>query len=149
MAQVKKGPWSFSNPALTYDPMRQRVQFNQKALRQGWGQAGHNAHREHIPPHVRRLLIRGDGKQAASSRCLDQKERKAPAQPAQAKPALSDVGQPQPAFNPESMKQPLQRMRTALNLKGEGFVSLRHERKSLKASSCEHAVGENEERNIA
>ena len=147
MAQVKRGPWSFSNPALTYDPMRQQVQFHHKVQHHQQGLAGRHAHREHIPPHVRRPLIRGDGKQVASSPCLDQQERKAPAQPAQAKPALSQV--PQPAFNPECMMQPLQRVRAALDLQGKGFVSLRHERKSLKASSCANAVGENEERNIA
>lgn len=147
MAQVKKGPWSFANPGLTYDPMRQQVQFHHKVQHHQQGLAGRHAHREHIPPHIRHPLIRGDGKQAATSPCFDQQERKAAAQPTQAKPALPQL--PRPAFNPECVMQPQQRLRTALDLKGERFVSLRHERKSLKASSCEHAVGENEERSIS
>lgn len=48
-----------------------------------------------------------------------------------------------------SRRQPSQRVRTALNPYGEGFVSLRHERKKLKAASCDHAAGYKNERNKA
>jgi hypothetical protein len=137
MAQMRQGRWTFSSPALAHDPMRQRVQFQQKAQAKGQGLARPNARRDHIPPHVCHPLIRGEGKSARSSNssslCLDPVERKALAQP---------------AFSPDSRMHPQQRVRTALGLEGEGFVSLRHERKSLKASSCGNAAGDNEERNI-
>jgi hypothetical protein len=153
MAQMRQGRWSFSSPALAHDPMRQRVQFHQKAQRQGQRLAGRNASKEHIPPHVCHPLIRGEGKAARSrsggSLSLDPVERKALAQPASpqgAEPASAQVAQP--ALSPESRKQPQERVRTAPASEGEGFVSLRHERKSLKASSCGNAAGDNKERNI-
>lgn len=141
MAQIRQGRWTFASPALAHDPMRLRVQFHQKAQRQGQGQSGRRVRGDHIPPHVCRPLIRGEGKAAHSSNSsslgLDPTERKALAQPASpqgAQPASSHVAEP--AFTPESRKQPQQRERTALGREGEGFVSLRHERKRLKASSC-------------
>ena len=148
MAQMRQGRWSFSSPALAHDPMRQRVQFQQKAQAKGQGQgqrlARHNARREHIPPHVCHPLIRGEGKAArsssSSSASLDPGERKALPRPASPHVA-------QPAFSLEVRKHPQQRVRTARGCKGEGFVSLRHERKRLKASSCGNAAGCNEERN--
>ena len=155
MAQMRQGRWSFSSPALAHDPMRQRVQFQQKAQAKGQGQSGRRVRGDHIPPHVCHPLIRGEGKAAlsssssGSSASRDPGERKALAQPASpqgAEPASSHVAQP--AFSPESRKHPQQRVRTALGLEGEGFVSLRHERKRLKASSCGNAAGHNEERNI-
>lgn len=151
MAQIRQGRWTFASPALAHDPMRLRVQFHQKAQRQGLGQgqSGRRARGEQIPPHVCRPLIRGEGKAARSSSSLYPVERKAVTQsasPQGAEPASSHVAQP--AFIPDSRKQPQQRERTALGREGEGFVSLRHERKSLKASSCEGAAGDNQERNI-
>lgn len=153
MAQMRQGRWTFSSPALAHDPMRQRVQFQQKAQAKGQGLERHNARREHIPPHVCHPLTRSEGKAArsnsSSSLSLDRLERKALAQPAShhgAEPASSHLAQP--AFSPESRKHPQQRVRTALGLEGEGFVSLRHERKRLKASGCGNAAGNNEERNI-
>ena len=154
MAQMRQGRWSFSSPALAHDPMRQRVQFQQKAQAKGQGLAGHNARRDHIPPHVCHPLIRGEGKAArsssSSSASHDRREQKALAQPAShhgAEPVSSHVAQP--AFSPDSRKHPQQRVRTAPTSEREGFVSLRHERKRLKASSCGNAAGYNEERNIA
>jgi len=148
MAQVKNGPWSYGCPALVHDPIRQRVQFHQKAQRKGQyrgqGLAGHNACSQQMASNVCYPLIRGEGKPARSSPSLDRVEGKAAAQP-----ALPTAGMAQPALNPESLMQPPQRMRTALDLTGEGFLSLRHERKKLKASSCANAAGENEERNIS
>jgi hypothetical protein len=153
MAQMRQGRWTFSSPALAHDPMRQRVQFHQKAQAQGQAQSGRRGRGEHIPSHMCHPLIRGEGKAArsrsSSSLGLDPGERKALAQPAspqRAEPASAQVAQP--AFSPESRKHPQQRVRTALAGKGEGFVSLRHERKMLKASSCGNAAGNNEERNI-
>jgi|GEM_PF-5691329 len=153
MAQMRQGRWSFSSPALAHDPMRQRVQFHQKAQAKGQGQSGRRARGDHIPPHVCHPLIRAEGKAARSSNSsslsLDPVERKALAEPASyhgAEPASSHVAQP--AFSPDSRKQPQQRVRTARGCEGEGFVSLRHERKRLKASSCGNAAGHNEERNI-
>ena len=145
MAQMRQGRWSFSSPALAHDPMRQRVQFQQKAQAKGQGLARPNARRDHIPPHVCHPLIRGEGKSArsssSSSPSLDRCERKALAQPA--RPHVA-----QPAFSLEVRKHPQQRVRTAPAIEREGFVSLRHERKSLKASSCGNAAGNNEERNM-
>lgn len=142
MAQMRQGRWSFSSPALAHDPMRQRVQFQQKAQAKGQGLARHNARREHIPSHVCHPLIRSEGKSArSSSSSLNRREQKALAQPASSQAA-------KPAFSPDSRKQPQQRVRTALGLEGEGCVSLRHERKRLKASSCGNAAGNNEERNM-
>ena len=149
MAQMRQGRWTFSSPALAHDPMRQRVQFQQKAQAKGQGLARHNARRDHIPPQMCHPLIRGEGKAARSSSSLNRREQKALAQPAShhgAKPASAHGAQP--AFSPEIRKQPQQRVRTALGLEGEGFVSLRHERKRLKASSCGNAAGNNEERNM-
>lgn len=156
MAQMRQGRWSFSSPALANDPMRQRVQFHQKAQAKGQGQSGRRVRREQMPPHVCHPLIRGEGKAARSSNSsgssslnLDRRERKALAEPAShhgAEPASSHVAQP--AFSPDSRKQPQQRVRTALGLEGERFVSLRHERKRLRASSCGNAAGDNQERNI-
>ena len=144
MAQMRQGRWTFSSPALAHDPMRQRVQFQQKAQAKGQGLARPNARRDHIPPHVCHPLIRDEGKAArgtnSSGASLDRRERKALAQPAS--------HGAQPAFSLEVRKHPQQRVRTALGLEGEGFVSLRHERKRLKASSCGNAAGYNEERNI-
>lgn len=143
MAQMRQGRWSFSSPALAHDPMRQRVQFQQKAQAKGQGLARHNARRDHIPPHVCHPLTRTEGKAArgsnSSSPSLDPGERKAVAQPASAHAA-------QPASSLEVRKHPQQRVHTAPASKGEGFVSLRHERKRLKASSCGNAAGNNEER---
>ncbi len=154
MAQMRQGRWSFSSPALAHDPMRQRVQFQQKAQAKGQGLAGRNALKDHIPPHVCHPLTRSEGKAARSSNSsgslsLDRRERKALAEPAShhgAEPASSHVAQP--AFSLEVRKQPQQRVRTARGCEGEGFVSLRQERKRLKASSCGNAAGHNEERNI-
>ena len=147
MAQVRHGPWSFGSPALAHDPMRQRLQFHQKAQRKGrhhgQGLAGHNARAKQTAPHVCHPLVRGDGKPAHSSPSLDGAEREAAGQP-----ALLTAGITQPALIPESRKQPQQRVRTALDPYGEGFVSLWHERKKLKASSCEDAAGYKKERNI-
>ena len=146
MAQIRQGRWTFASPALAHDPMRLRVQFHQKTQRRGLGQ-GQGRQRvkgDHIPPHVCHPLIRAEGKAARSSSSslgLDPGERKALAQPASNQVA-------QPALSPESRKQPQQRERTALGREGEGLVSLRHERKSLKASSCGNAAGDNQERNI-
>ena len=163
MAQVRHGPWSFGSPALAHDPMRQRVQFHQKAQRKG--QYGNTPHlkqldckgqhqgqastvqlaecRQLILPHVCHPLIAHDGKPAHSSPSLDLAERKAAAQS-----ALATAGMAQPAFIPDSWKQPPQRVRTALDPYGEGLVSLWHERKKLKASSCAHAAGYKKGRNI-
>lgn len=153
MAQMRQGRWSFSSPALAHDPMRQRVQFQQKAQAKGQGLATHNARRKHIPPHVCHPLIRSEGKAACSSNSSspspDPVERKALAQPTShdgAEPASAQVAQP--ASSLEVRKQPQQRVRTARGCEGEGFVSLRHERKRLKAFSCGNAAGHNEERNI-
>ena len=153
MAQMRQGRWSFSSPALAHDPMRLRVQFHQKAQAKGQGQSGRRVRGDHIPPHVCHPLIRGEGKAArsssSSSASHDRREQKALAQPAShhgAKPASAHGAQP--AFSPEIRKQPQQRVRTAIGLEGEGFVSLRHERKRLKASSCGNAAGNNEERNM-
>lgn len=153
MAQMRQGRWSFSSPALAHDPMRQRLQFQQKAQAKGQGLARPNARREQMPPHVCHLLIRIEGKAArsssSSSPSLDRCERKALAQPAShrgAQPASSHWAQP--AFSPDRRKHPQQRVRTARGCEGEGFVSLRHERKRLKASGCGNAAGHNEERNI-
>jgi hypothetical protein len=144
MAQMRQGRWSFSSPALAHDPMRQRVQFHQKAQAKGQGQSGRRVRGDHIPPHVCHPLIRAEGKAArsssSSSASLDRRERKAVAQPAWPHVA-------QPAFSLEVRKYPQQRVRTAPAGKGEGFVSLRHERKRLKASGCGNAAGNNEERN--
>jgi len=153
MAQMRQGRWSLSSPALAHDPMRLRVQFQQKAQAKGQAQSGLRVRGDHIPPHVCHPLIRGEGKAArsssSSSASLDRCERKALAQRAShhgAEPASSHVAQP--AFSPESRKHPQQRVRTALGLEGEGFVSLRQERKRLKASSCGNAAGYNQERNM-
>ena len=164
MAQVRHGPWSFGSPALAHDPMRKRVQFHQKARRKG--QYGNTPHlkqldckgqhqgqastvpiagcRQPILPHVCHPLIAHDGKPAHSSPSLDGAERKAATQP-----TLLTAGVAQPALTPDSRKQPQQRMRTALDPYGEGLVSLWHERKKLKASSCAHAAGCKKERNKA
>lgn len=140
MAQMRQGRWSFSSPALAHDPMRQRVQFHQKAQAKGQGQSGRRVPGDHIPPYMCHPLIRNEGK-AARSTSLDQRERKALAQP-----ALPHVAQP--AFSVEVRKHPQQRVRTAPTSEREGFVSLRHERKRLKASSCGNAAGYNQERNM-
>lgn len=150
MAQMRQGRWTFSSPALAHDPMRQRVQFQQKAQAKGQAQSGRRVRGDHIPPHVCHPLTRGEGKAArGSSPSRDPGERKALAQPAShhgAQPASSHVAQP--VFSLEVRKQPQQRVRTARGCEGEGFVSLRHERKRLKAFSCGNAAGHNEERNI-
>lgn len=155
MAQMRQGRWSFSSPALAHDPMRQRVQFQQKAQAKGQGQSGQRVRGDHIPPHVCHPLIRAEGKAAhysnssGSSPSLDRREQKALAQPAShhgAEPVSFHVAQP--VFSLEIRKQPQQRVRTARGCEGEGFVSLRHERKRLKASSCGNAAGDNQERNI-
>jgi hypothetical protein len=103
MAQMRQGRWTFSSPSLVHDPMRQRVQFHQKAQAQGQTQSGRWVQGEHIPPHVCHPLIRGEGKAArsrsSSSIGLDPGERKALAQPASPQMA-------QPAFSPESRKHP-------------------------------------------
>jgi hypothetical protein len=103
MAQMRQGRWTFSSPALAHDPMRQRVQFQQKAQCQAQGRSGRRARGEHIPPRVCHPLIRGEGKAArsrsSSSIGLDPGERKALAQPASPQMA-------QPAFSPESRKHP-------------------------------------------
>ena len=57
MAQVRHGPWSFGSPAMAHDPMRQRVQFHQKARRKGQqqNQAPRERHaecRQPILPHL-------------------------------------------------------------------------------------------------
>lgn len=52
------------------------------------------------------------------------------------------------ALTPESRKQPHQRVRTALDPCGERFVSLRDERKKLKAFSCERSAEVKRERNL-
>lgn len=148
MAQMRQGRWTFSSPALAHDPMRQRVQFQHKAQAKGQGQSGRRVPGDHIPPYMCHPLIRNEGK-AARSTSLDQRERKALAQPAShrgAKPASAHVAQP--AFSVEVRKHAQQRARTARGCEGEGFVSLRHERKRLKASSCGNAAGDNQERNI-
>jgi hypothetical protein len=135
------------------DPMRQRLQFQQKAQAKGQAQSGRRVRGDHIPPHVCHPLIRSEGKAArsssSSSPSLDPSERKALAQPPLhhgAEPASSHVAQP--AFSLEVRKHPQQRVRTARGCEGEGFVSLRHERKRLKASGCGDAAGDNKERNI-
>jgi|GEM_PF-1596957 len=99
--------------------------------------------RQPILPHVCHSLIRDDGKPAHSRPSLDRAERKAAVQR-----ALVTAGMAQPALTQESRKQPQQRVRTALDPYGECFVSLWHERKKLKASSCAHAAGYKKERNI-
>ena len=164
MAQVRHGPWSFGSPALAHDPMRQRVQFHQKARRKG--QYGNTPHlkqldckgqhqgqastvqlaecRQLILPHVCHPLIRREGKLAHSSPSLDLAEREAAGQP-----ALATTGMAQPSLISESRKQPPQRERTARDPYGEGLVSLWHERKKLKASSCDHAAGYKKERSKA
>lgn len=149
MAQVRHGPWSFGSPALAHDPMRQRLQFHQKAQHKGQhqGQRPEGRHaecRQPILPHVCHPLIGDDGKPSHSSPSLDGAERKAAGQP-----ALLTAGMAQPAFIPDSWKQPPQRVRTALDPYGEGLVSLWHERKKLKASSCAHAAGYKKGRNKA
>lgn len=123
MAQMRQGRWSFSSPALAHDPMRQRVQFQQKAQAKGQGQPGLRARGDHIPPHVCHPITRSEGKAArsssSSSLSLDPGERKALTQPAshhEAAPASSHVAQP--AFSLEVRKHPQQRVRTALGLEG-------------------------------